>query len=51
MLKTCTVVDAELIAATSFTKNDKGERYPKRKQTKKGNQWRFVKRIFQEMQE
>ncbi len=41
MLKTGTVVDATLIAATSSTKNDKGERDPELHQTKKGNQWRF----------
>ena len=41
MLKTGTVVNATLIAASSSTNNNKGERDPKMHQTKKGNQWHF----------
>jgi transposase, IS5 family len=41
MLKTGTVVDATLIAAPSSTKNNRGERDPEMRQTKKGNQWYF----------
>ncbi|MBZ8142981.1 IS5/IS1182 family transposase, partial [Rubrivivax gelatinosus] len=41
MLRTGTVVDATLIAAPSSTKNDKGERDPEMKQTRKGNNWYF----------
>ena len=41
MLKTGTVVDATLIAAPSSTKNQRGERDPEMRQTKKGNQWYF----------
>jgi IS5 family transposase len=41
MLKSCTVVDATLIAAPSSTKNKEGERDPEMHQTKKGNQWHF----------
>jgi len=37
MLKTGTVLDATLIAASSSTKNDKGKRDPEMHQTKKGN--------------
>ena len=38
---TGTVVDATIIAASSSTKNNKGERDPEMHQTKKGNQWHF----------
>ncbi len=41
MMKKGTVVDATLIAAPSSTKNERGERDPEMKQTKKGNQWYF----------
>ena len=41
MLKTGTVVDATLIAASSSTKNSTGGRDPQMHQTKKGNQWHF----------
>lgn len=41
MLKTGTVVDATLMAASCSTKNDKGERDPEMHQAKKGNQWHF----------
>ena len=41
LLKTGTVVDATLIAASSSTKNRSGERDPEMHQTKKGNQWHF----------
>ena len=36
-----TIVDATIIAAPSSTKNQKGERDPEMKQTKKGGQWYF----------
>ena len=41
LLRTGTVVDATLIAAPSSTKNADGQRDPKMKQTKKGNNWYF----------
>jgi IS5 family transposase len=41
LLKTGTVVDATLIAASSSTKNSTGERDPEMHQVKKGNQWYF----------
>ena len=41
MLKTGTIVDATIIAASSSTKNEEGERDPEMHQTKKGNQWHF----------
>ena len=41
ILKTGTVVDATLIAASSSTKNSTGGRDPQMHQTKKGNQWHF----------
>ncbi len=41
MVKTGTIVDATLIAATSLTKNSRGERDPEMHQTKKCNQWYF----------
>ena len=41
LLKTASVVDATLIAATGSTKNKTGERDPEMHQTKKGNQWHF----------
>lgn len=40
MLKTGTVVDASIIAASSWTKNKNGQRDPEMHQTKKGNRWR-----------
>ena len=40
-LKAGTVVDATVIAATSSTKNQSGERDPEMHQSKKGNQWYF----------
>jgi IS5 family transposase len=36
-----TIVDATIIAAPSSTKNEKKERDPEMKSTKKGNQWHF----------
>ncbi len=36
-----TIVDASIISAPSSTKNEKRERDPDMKQTKKGNQWHF----------
>ena len=36
-----TIVDASIISAPSSTKNEKRERDPEMKQTKKGNQWHF----------
>ena len=36
-----TIVDATLIDAPSSTKNQKGERDPEMRQTRKGNQWYF----------
>jgi IS5 family transposase len=36
-----TIVDATIIAAPSSTKNEKKERDPEMRQTKKGNQWHF----------
>lgn len=36
-----TIVDATIIAAPSSTKNQRGERDPEMKQTKKGGQWYF----------
>lgn len=41
MLKSGTVVDATLIAAPSSTENSSGERDPKMKQSRKGQQWCF----------
>jgi IS5 family transposase len=41
MLKTGSVVDATLISAPNWTKNDSSTRDPKMHQTKKGNQWYF----------
>lgn len=38
---TGTIMDATLISAPSSTKNEKGERDPEMRQTKKGNQWYF----------
>ncbi|MEW5880027.1 MAG: IS5 family transposase [Pseudomonadota bacterium] len=38
-----TIVDATLIAAPSSTKNAECSRDPEMKQTKKGNQWHFVR--------
>lgn len=38
-----TLIDATLIAAPSSTKNEKHERDPDMHQTKKGNQWYFVR--------
>ena len=39
------IVDATLIAATSSTKNKKGERDPEMHSSKKGNQWHFGMKI------
>ena len=36
-----TIVDATIISAPSSTKNQKGQRDPEMKQTKKGNAWHF----------
>lgn len=41
MLNEGTIVDATIIEAPSSTKNQKRQRDPDMKQTKKGNQWRF----------
>jgi IS5 family transposase len=41
MCKVGTMVDANLIAAPSSTKNSSGERDPDMHQTEKGNQWHF----------
>lgn len=41
LLREGTIVDATIIAAPSSTKNQKGERDPEMRQTKKGNQWHF----------
>ena len=41
LLRTGTVVDATLIAASSSTKNADGQRDPEMKQTKKGKNWYF----------
>jgi len=38
---TGTIMDATLISAPSSTKNEKGERDPEMRQTRKGNQWNF----------
>lgn len=38
---TGTIMDATLISAPSSTRNEKGERDPEMRQTKKGNQWYF----------
>lgn len=43
MMRQGTIVDATLIAAPSSTKNARGERDPEMHQTKKGNQWYFVR--------
>jgi IS5 family transposase len=40
-ITTGTIVDATIIAAPSSTKNQRGERDPEMKQTKKGGQWYF----------
>jgi IS5 family transposase len=41
MMQEGTIVDATIIAAPSSTKNNKKERVPEMKSTKKGNQWHF----------
>jgi len=41
LLRTGTIVDATILAAPSSTKNEKKERDPEMKQTRKGNQWYF----------
>lgn len=41
MLRHGTVVDATIIHAPSFTKNEEGKRGPEMHQTKKGNQYYF----------
>jgi IS5 family transposase len=38
-MKQGTIIDATLIAAPSYTKNEKRERDPEMHKTKKGNQW------------
>jgi len=43
LMRQGTIVDATLIAAPSSTKNSMGERDPEMHQTKKGNQWHFVR--------
>ena len=40
-----TIVDATIISAPSSTKNQKKERDPEMKQTKKGNQWHFGMKV------
>jgi IS5 family transposase len=40
-IQTGTIVDATIIHAPSSTKNEKKERDPEMKQTRKGNQWYF----------
>jgi transposase, IS5 family len=40
-MKQGTIVDATIVAAPSSTKNQRGERDPEMRQTKKGNQWHF----------
>ncbi len=44
-LREGTIVDASIIEAPSSTKNRAGERDPERRQTKKGNEWRFGKKV------
>jgi IS5 family transposase len=41
-----TIVDATIINAPSFTKNEAGERDPDMHQTKKGNQWYFGMKAY-----
>ena len=41
LLRRGSIVDATIISAPSWTKNDTGERDPEMHQTKKGNQWFF----------
>lgn len=41
LIKNGTIVDATIISAPSSTKNEKGERDPEMRSTKKGNQWHF----------
>jgi len=41
MMRGGSIVDATLISAPSSTKNEKKERDPEMRQTKKGNEWRF----------
>lgn len=41
LLREGTIIDATIIAAPSSTKNEKKERDPEMRQTKKGNQWHF----------
>ena len=38
-------MDASIIEAPSSTKNGAGERDPQMRQTKKGNEWRFGKKV------
>ena len=45
LLKEATIVDATIIAAPSSTKNEKRERDPEMKSTKKGNQWHFGMKV------
>jgi IS5 family transposase len=41
MLREGSIVDATIISAPSFTKNESGQRDPEMYQTQKGNQWYF----------
>ncbi len=45
LLKEATIADATIIAAPPSTKNEKRERNPEMKSTKKGNQWRFGMKV------
>lgn len=45
LLKAGTIVDASIIHAPSSTKNQRGERDPEMRQTKKGNQWYFGMKV------
>jgi len=45
LLKAGTIVDATIIASPSSTKNATETRDPAMKQTRKGNQWYFGKKI------
>ena len=45
LLKNGTIVDATIIAAPPSTKNEKRERDPEMRSTKKGNQWHFGMKV------
>ena len=45
LLKQGTIVDATIISAPSSTKNQKGERDPEMRQTRKGNNWYFGMKV------